>query len=246
MSDNQTLVSHLVELRSRLIKAVLSILVLVLVMMPFSGKVYSVMAHPVMRYLPEGSNMIATGVLSPFLTPFKLVFILAIIFAIPVIIYQLWAFVAPGLYKNEKRLAKPLLFSSIVLFYLGCLFAYFVIFPIMIQFMTFTIPHGVNYLPDINSYLDTMVRLFFAFGMAFEMPVAVIILILLGVTTPEKLAKNRPYVIVSVFVVGMLLTPPDVISQTLLAVPMWLLFEVGIFMGRFLKNPDPEVKSDSI
>jgi sec-independent protein translocase protein TatC len=236
MSESQTFVSHLVELRSRLIKAVVTILVLVAIMMPFAGKIYSIMAAPVMKYLPEGSNMIATGVLSPFLTPFKMVFILAIILSVPVILYQLWAFVAPGLYKHEKRLAKPLLFSSIILFYLGCLFAYSVIFPIMIQFMSLTLPNGVDYLPDINSYLDTMVRLFFAFGLAFEMPIAVILMILLGVTTPEKLSNSRPYVVVSVFVIGMLLTPPDIISQTLMAIPMWLLFELGIFMGRILKK----------
>jgi len=236
MSEPQTFVSHLIELRSRLIKAVAAILIIVIVQLPFAGKIYALMARPVMAYLPEGSSMIATGVLSPFLTPFKMVFILGIIIAMPIVLYQIWAFIAPGLYKSEKRIARPLLFSSIFLFYLGCLFAYFVIFPILFQFIPSIAPEGVNYMPDINSYLDIVVRLFFAFGLAFEMPIAVILMILMGVTTPEKLANNRPYVVVTVFVIGMLLTPPDIISQTLMAIPMWLLFEIGIIMGRILKK----------
>ncbi len=242
MSEPQTFVSHLIELRSRLIKAVAAILIIVIVQLPFAGEIYALMARPVMAYLPEGSSMIATGVLSPFLTPFKMVFILGIIIAMPFVLYQIWAFIAPGLYKSEKRIARPLLVSSIFLFYLGCLFAYFVIFPILFQFIPSIAPAGVNYMPDINSYLDIVVRLFFAFGLAFEMPIAVILMILLGVTTPDKLANNRPYVVVTVFVIGMLLTPPDIISQTLMAIPMWLLFEIGIIMGRMLKKKktDPE------
>ena len=239
MSDQQTFVSHLIELRSRLVKVVAAILVIVIIQLPFAGKIYTIMATPVMAYLPEGSSMIATGVLSPFLTPFKMVFILSLIIVMPVILYQIWAFVAPGLYKSEKRIARPLLFSSIILFYLGCLFAYFVIFPILFQFIPAISPVGVNYMPDINSYLDIVVRLFFAFGLAFEVPIAVILMIFMGVTTPEKLANSRPYVIVGVFVVGMILTPPDMISQTLMAIPMWMLFEVGIIVGRILKKPDP-------
>lgn len=245
MSDQQTFVSHLIELRSRLIKAVVFLLVVIIIQLPFAGKIYSLMASPVMAYLPEGSSMIATGVLSPFLTPFKMVFILGIIISMPIILYQLWAFVSPGLYKNEKRIARPLLFSSIFLFYLGCLFAYFVIFPILFQFIPAISPAGVNYMPDINSYLDIVVRLFFAFGLAFEVPIAVILMILMGVTTPEKLANSRPYVIVGVFVVGMILTPPDLISQTLMAIPMWMLFEVGIVMGRILKKRKAKDKTKS-
>lgn len=236
MTDQQTFVSHLIELRSRLIRTVVFILVVVIVQLPFAGKIYTMMASPVMAYLPEGSSMIATGVLSPFLTPFKMVFILGIIISMPFILYQIWSFISPGLYKHEKRIARPLLFSSIFLFYLGCMFAYFVIFPILFQFIPAISPAGVNYMPDINSYLDIVVRLFFAFGLAFEVPIAVILMILMGVTTPEKLANSRPYVIVGVFVVGMILTPPDLISQTLMAIPMWLLFEIGILMGRMLKK----------
>jgi len=242
MAEQQTFISHLIELRGRLVKVVVSIIVIVVVQLPFAGKIYSIMAQPVMAYLPEGSSMIATGVLSPFLTPFKMVFILGIILSMPIILYQIWAFVAPGLYKHEKRIAKPLLFDSIFLFYLGCLFAYFIIFPILFQFIPSISPVGVNYMPDINSYLDIVVRMFFAFGLAFEVPIAVILMILMGVTTPEKLANNRPYVIVGVFVLGMVLTPPDMISQTLMAIPMWLLFELGIIMGRILKKRRSEEK----
>lgn len=244
MSEAQTFVSHLVELRSRLVKAVVTILVLVLIQLPFAGQIYSIMARPVMAYLPENSSMVAIGVLSPFLTPLKMIFILALIVSMPIILYQIWAFIAPGLYKKEKRIARPLLFSSILLFYLGCLFAYFVIFPILFQFIPAILPAGINYMPDINSYLDIVVRLFFAFGLAFEVPIAVILMILMGVTTPEKLADSRPYVVIGVFVVGMILTPPDMISQTLMAIPMWLLFEVGIIMGRILKRRDSKLEED--
>jgi len=242
MSEQQTFVSHLIELRSRLIRAVVFLLIIVIIQLPFAGKIYTLMASPVMAYLPEGSSMIATGVLSPFLTPFKMVFILGLIISMPFILYQIWAFVSPGLYKHEKRIARPMLFSSILLFYLGCAFAYFVIFPILFQFIPAISPAGVNYMPDINSYLDIVVRLFFAFGLAFEVPIAVILMILMGVTTPEKLANSRPYVIVGVFFIGMILTPPDMISQTLMAIPMWMLFEVGIVMGRLLKKRQSDEK----
>jgi len=226
-----------------LIKAVLAIVIIVVIQLPFANKIYGIMAYPMMKYLPENSSMIATGVFSPFFTPFKMVFILGFILAMPFILYQIWAFVAPGLYKHEKRIAKPLLFSSIVLFYLGCLFAFFVIFPILFQFLPAILPEHIIFMPDINKYLDTIVRLFFAFGLAFEVPIAVILMILMNVTTPEKLTSNRPYVIIGVFVVGMLLTPPDPFSQTLMAIPMWALFEIGVIMGRILKqNPDNQKK----
>lgn len=237
MTDQeQSLVSHLIELRSRLIKAVMTVLVLILVMFPFAGEIYTIIAHPVLSNLSQGNEMIATGVLSPFLTPFKMVIILAVIISMPMIIYQIWAFVAPGLYKSEKRIATPILVSSIVLFYLGCAFAYFIVFPIIFVFLPGIAPEGVTYMPDINSYLDIVVRLFFAFGLAFEIPVAVIILIMLGVTSADKLAKSRPYVIVGIFVIAMLLTPPDPSSQILLAIPMWILFEFGIMMGQVLRK----------
>ncbi|MGJ8663286.1 MAG: twin-arginine translocase subunit TatC [Marinicella sp.] len=234
--QEQSLVSHLIELRSRLLKAVLSILILVVIMFPFAGEIYTLIAKPVLDNLSQGTEMIATGVLSPFLTPFKMVIILAIIISMPIIIYQMWAFVAPGLYKTEKRVALPILISSIVLFYLGCAFAFFVVFPILFVFLPGIAPEGVTYMPDINSYLDIVVRLFFAFGLAFEIPVAVIIIISLGVTSAEKLAKSRPYVIIGILVVAMLLTPPDPSSQILLAFPMWILFEFGLIMGKVLRK----------
>ncbi len=237
MTDqDQSFVDHLVELRARLVRAVVTVLVLIAVMFPFAGKIYTLIAQPVLDNLSDGTAMIATGVLSPFLTPFKMVIVLAVILGMPVILYQLWAFVAPGLYKHEKRIATPLLISSVFLFYLGCVFAYFVIFPILFKFLPGIAPAGVTYMPDINSYLDVVIRLFFAFGLAFEIPIAVIILIILGVTTAEKLADARPYVVIGLFVVGMLLTPPDPASQTLLALPMWLLFEFGLLMGRMMKR----------
>lgn len=241
MSDQeQSLVSHLVELRSRLLKAVFSVLVLVVVMFPFASEIYTIIAKPVLDNLSQGTEMIATGVLSPFLTPFKMVIILAVIISMPIIIYQIWAFVAPGLYKTEKRVALPILISSIVLFYLGCAFAFFVVFPILFVFLPSIAPQGVTYMPDINSYLDIVVRLFFAFGLAFEIPVAVIILISLGVTSAEKLSKSRPFVIIGILVVAMLLTPPDPSSQVLLAIPMWILFEFGLMAGKILRNKNTE------
>ncbi len=234
--QEQSLVSHLIELRTRLLRAVFAVLILVVLMFPFAGEIYTLIAHPVLNNLSQGREMIATGVLSPFLTPFKMVIILAVIFAMPIIIFQIWSFIAPGLYQNEKRIARPILFSSILLFYAGCAFAFFVVFPILFEFLPSIAPEGVVYMPDINSYLDIVVRLFFAFGLAFEIPVAVVILIVLGVTTAEKLAESRPYVVIGIFVVGMLLTPPDPASQTLLAIPMWLLFECGLLMGKSLRK----------
>jgi len=186
--------------------------------------------------LPEGSSMIATEVASPFLTPFKLTLVMSIFVAIPVILYQIWSFVAPGMYRQEKRIAFPLLASSVLLFYAGASFAYFVVFPLIFAFFTSVGPTDVAVMTDINRYLDFVLKLFFAFGIAFEIPIAAVILIWSGVTTPDALAKKRPYIIVGCFIFGMLLTPPDVISQSLLAVPMWMLFEVGVFFGRIIEK----------
>jgi len=225
---------HLVELRSRLLKACAAVLLVLLILLPFSRKLYATLAAPLTSILPEGSSMIAIDVASPFLTPFKLALLLALILSIPVVIYQLWAFVAPALYKKEKRLAKPLLYSSVFLFYAGCAFAYFVVFPLVFGFFTRVAPEGVTVMTDISKYLDFVMTLFLAFGIAFEVPIATIILVATGMTTVEKLSKMRAYVLVGAFAMGMLLTPPDVISQTLLALPMWLLFEVGLVMSRIL------------
>jgi sec-independent protein translocase protein TatC len=217
-----------------LLKASLAVLVVLVVLLPFSRRLYTLLAAPLTSHLPEGSSMIAIDVASPFLTPFKLSLLLALIIAIPVVLYQLWAFVAPALYRHEKRLARPLLYSAVALFYLGCAFAYFVVFPLVFGFFTSVAPEGVSVMTDISRYLDFVITLFLAFGITFEVPIATIIMVATGVTTVEKLKKARAYVVVGAFALGMLLTPPDVISQTLLALPMWLLFEVGLLMCRVL------------
>ena len=239
-SDNQTveqelpLLAHLIEMRDRLIRCVITVLVVFLSLFYFANDLYSYLATPLLKHLPQGGSMIATEVASPFLTPVKLVLVLSIFISVPMILYQAWSFIAPGLYKHEKRLAMPLLVSSIVLFYVGMAFAYFVVFPLIFQFLTATAPQGVAVMTDISKYLDFVLKLFFAFGVAFEVPIATILLVLAGLTTPESLSTKRPYIIVAAFVIGMLLTPPDVISQTLLAVPMWLLFETGLLFSRMI------------
>jgi sec-independent protein translocase protein TatC len=238
---------HLVELRSRLLKACLSIVVVLVGLLPFSRQLYETMASPMMAQLPEGSSMIAIDVASPFLTPFKLTLLISIMISIPVVLYQLWAFVAPALFKHEKRLARPLLLSSVFLFYAGCAFAYFVVFPLVFGFLTRIAPEGVAVMTDISKYLDFVMTLFLAFGITFEVPIATIILVATGITTTAKLVSWRPYIIVVAFALGMVLTPPDVISQTLLALPMWLLFELGIIFARILvteKKPDEETEAD--
>jgi sec-independent protein translocase protein TatC len=222
---------HLVELRSRLLKASLAVLVVLVCLLPFSRKLYETLAAPLTAVLPDGSSMIAIDVASPFLTPFKLAMLLALILSIPVVLYQLWAFVAPALYRQEKRLARPLLYSAVLLFYTGCAFAYFVVFPLVFGFFTRVAPEGVTIMTDISKYLDFVMTLFLAFGITFEVPVATIILVATGITSIDRLKKMRGYVVVGAFAMGMLLTPPDVISQTLLALPMWLLFEIGLFMS---------------
>ncbi len=230
----QTFLEHLVELRSRLIKACFAVLLVLICLLPFSRKLYNYLASPMLAKLPEGSSMIAIDVASPFLAPFKLSLLLSVIIAIPFVLYQLWAFVAPALFRHEKRLARPLLFSSVLLFYLGCAFAYFVVFPLVFGFMTRVAPEGVAVMTDISRYLDFVITLFLAFGITFEVPIATIILVATGLVSTQKLANARPYIIVGAFALGMLLTPPDVISQTLLAIPMWLLYEIGILFARIL------------
>ncbi len=231
-SKEQPLVSHLIELRDRILRMVLVVLAIFLVLFPFANDLYSAIAGPMRAALPEGSSMISTKPIDPFLIPFKLSLQLAIFIAVPFILYQVWAFVAPGLYRHEKKLVMPLLVSSTLLFYLGMSFAYFVVFPLIFTFLAGTAPEGVEVATDMGSYLDFVMTLFFAFGVAFEVPIATIILVWMGVTTPENLRHKRPYVIVGAFIVGMFLTPPDVISQTLLALPMWVLFELGVIFSK--------------
>ncbi len=236
-SKEQPLVAHLLELRDRLLRMVLAVLAVFLVLFPFANDLYILVAEPLRQTLPEGSSMISTKPIDPFLIPFKLSLQLAIFIAVPFILHQVWGFVAPGLYKHEKKLVIPLLVSSTLLFYLGMAFAYFVVFPLVFAFLTSTAPEGIEISTDIGSYLDFVMTLFFAFGVAFEIPIATIILVWMGLTTPESLGQKRPYVIVGAFVVGMFLTPPDIISQTLLALPMWVLFEVGLIFSRgFVRN----------
>lgn len=237
------LVAHLTELRDRLLRALLAVLIVFIGLFPFANEIYTFVSEPLRKLLPAGATMIATEVASPFLTPFKLTLVAAVFLAIPYVLYQVWSFIAPGMYKHEKRLAVPLLVSSIFLFYAGAAFAYFVVFPLIFAFFTSTGPADITMMTDINSYLDFVLKLFFAFGLAFEIPIAAVLLIWTGITTPESLAQKRPYIIVGCFVLGMLLTPPDVISQSLLAIPMWLLFEIGVYFGRVIvrrKNNEAE------
>ncbi len=240
------LIEHLLELRNRLLKMVLAVIVCFAAIYPFANELYLLLSQPLRELLPVGQTMIATDITSPFFAPLKLALVLAVFVAIPVILYQLWSFVAPGLYAHEKRLAFPLLFTSVILFYLGAAFAYFVVFPLVFGFFTAIGPEGIVELPDISSYLNFVLKMFFAFGVAFEIPIATILLVLTGATTPDDLAAKRPYIVVGCFVIGMLLTPPDIISQTLLAVPMWLLFEMGIIFSRLaVRKPDTAESSEA-
>jgi sec-independent protein translocase protein TatC len=237
VDEGQPLVEHLIELRTRLLHSIVAVLIIFLPLFYFANELYAYISKPLRAYLPEGTSMIATEVASPFLTPFKLTLVLSIFIAIPYILHQLWSFIAPGLYTNEKKLAIPLLVSSVILFYAGICFAFFVVFPLIFGFFTSAAPEGVTVMTDINRYLDFVLKLFFAFGIAFEIPIATVLLVSTGASTVKSLRSKRPYVIVGCFVVGMLLTPPDVISQLLLAVPMWILFELGIIFSTFIKKP---------
>lgn len=224
--------SHLVELRERLLRALLAVVLVMLCLFPFAQQLYTTLAGPLIAKLPEGSSMVAVEVASPFLVPFKLTLLLAVVITVPYVLYQIWGFVAPGLYQNERKLALPILLASILLFYTGMAFAYIVVFPLVFGFFTSVAPEGVEVMTDINHYLSFVTTLFIAFGIAFEVPIATFVMVATGLTTPEQLRKARPYVIVAAFVIGMLLTPPDIISQVLLALPMWLLYELGIIFSR--------------
>lgn len=243
-AEQQPLISHLVELRDRLLRGILAILLIAVCLLPFANDLYLILSEPLLKHLPESSSMIATEVASPFLAPFKLALTTAMLLAMPVLLYQLWAFIAPGLYQHERRIVFPLMFASTVLFVLGILFAYFVVFPLVFGFLTQAAPQGVAVMTDISHYLNFVLKLFFAFGLAFEVPIATLLLIWSGASSRESLREKRPYVIVGAFVIGMLLTPPDVISQTLLAVPMWLLFELGLLCARFLPRRAADDETD--
>ncbi len=234
------LVAHLVELRDRLLRAVMAVAILFISLIYFANDLYEMIAAPLMAHLPADSTMIATEVASPFFTPFKLTLVMSVFLAMPFILYQFWGFVAPGLYRREKRMMFPLIASSAALFYLGAAFAYFAVFPLVFGFFTSVAPDGVAIMTDISKYLDFVLKLFFAFGLAFEVPIVTIVLVWAGISSPDSLRKKRPYIIVGVFVFAMLLTPPDAISQTMLAVPMLLLFEAGLYFSKYFYNPPDE------
>ena len=239
--DGMPIVSHLLELRNRLLRSILSVLIIFLGLIYFANDLYAFLSEPLRAYLPEGATMIATEVASPFLTPFKLTIVLSVFLAMPFILHQAWGFIAPGLYRKEKLIAIPVLAASVFLFYAGIVFAYYVVFPLVFGFFTSVGPEGVSVMTDINRYLDFVLKLFFAFGIAFEIPIATFLLILSGAVSAEALASKRAYIIIGCFVMGMLLTPPDIISQSILALPMWLLFEVGLLFGKLVKNPGRQI-----
>ena len=244
--EQQTLTGHLVELRERLIRALLIILAIFLCLFYFANDLYTLLSEPLTALLPAGTTMIATDVTSPFFAPFKLTIVLALFLSMPFILHQCWSFISPGLYKHERKLAIPLLISSILLFYTGLAFAYFVVFPLLFGFFTTVGPENVAIMTDIGSYLNFVLKLFFAFGIVFEIPIATMLIIWSGITTAKALRSKRPFIIVGCFVVGMLLTPPDMISQSLLALPMWLLFEAGILMSSVIgRKRSSEGEEDS-
>ena len=232
LEKEESFISHLIELRDRLLRVVIAVLIVFIALFPFANDLYAFLSGPLSKHLPEGSSMIAIEVASPFLIPFKLALLVSVVIAVPYILYQAWAFVAPGLYRHERRLAFPVLVSSTVLFYAGMAFAYYAVFPLVFGFFTSSAPDGVAVMTDISKYLDFVILLFLAFGIAFEVPIVTVVLVTLGFTTPESLAQKRPYIIVAAFVIGMFLTPPDVVSQVMLAVPVWLLFELGLLFSK--------------
>ena len=245
MKNKMPIVQHLVELRSALLRSIIAIALFFVVLFPFSEDIYSFIAAPILAVIP-GSNLIAIGVISPFLTPLKMSLILAIYLALPYLLFKIWQFTAPALYQHEKKLVLPLVISSTVLFYAGLFFAFYIVFPVIFNFLSSVGPTSVEFAPDIQYYLDFILKVSFAFGVAFEVPVATILLIMFNVTTVSQLKKNRPYIIIGAFVIGMILTPPDVISQILIAIPIWLLFEAGLMFAPMFKvrKNDKNLKDD--
>jgi len=239
--EEMTFVQHLVELRDKLLRSVIAILLIFVGIFPFANEVYGFIAAPIINVLPADTNIIAIGVISPFLTPLKMALIFAVYIAMPYLLFQIWSFVAPALYKHEKQMIVPLIVSSTILFYAGILFSFYVVFPVIFGFLSSIGPSVVDFTPDIQYYLDFVLKVSFAFGVAFEVPIATILLIMFGVTTIEKLKSNRPYVIIGAFILGMLLTPPDIISQVLIAIPMWLLFEAGLIFAPMFKRQEKPI-----
>lgn len=231
-----TLISHLLELRDRLIRALIAVVLFLIPCAIYANEIFSFVANPLLEKLPKGGTLIATGVVSTFMTPFKLSLFVAVFLAMPFVLYQIWAFVAPGLYKHEKKFAIPLMLSSVLLFYCGVAFAYYFVFPAMFEFFASTTPAGVSMMTDISSYLDFVMTMFFAFGIAFEVPIVVVLLVLTGIVSLDKLKNSRGYVLIGIFVIAAFLTPPDAVSQSIMAVPMYLLYEGGLIMARVLSK----------
>jgi len=234
MTPTESFISHLIELRNRLLRAIVGWLLVFVALFPFADKLYSLLAAPLLSKLPQGAQMIATAVTTPFFVPMKVTMLTAFLIALPWMIYQCWAFVSPGLYTHEKRLIRPLLAAAIVLFFVGMAFAYFVVFPVVFSFLVGSAPQGVTVMTDIAEYLDFVIGLFVAFGFAFEVPVAVVLMALMGWVTLAQLKESRSYVIVGAFVLGAIFTPPDIVSQCMLAIPLWLLYEIGLLVVRWL------------
>lgn len=238
-SKEESFISHLIELRNRLIRAVVAVVLVFIVLFPWANDLYTLLAQPLIAKLPQGSQMIATGVASTFFIPLKVTMMTAFLITLPFVLYQMWAFIAPGLYQHERKLALPLLVASVLLFFVGMAFAYFLVFPVVFGFLAGATPEGVNFAPDIGAYLDFVMTLFIAFGVTFEVPVVVILLVLTNLVSVQKLREARPYVIVGAFIIGAIFTPPDVISQIMLAIPLWLLYELGIIIAGFLRKVKP-------
>ncbi len=239
-------ISHLIELRDRLLKSVVAVVIVFIALFPWANDLYTLLAQPLIQKLPQGSQMIATGVVSTFFIPVKVAMMTAFLIALPFVLYQMWAFVAPGLYQHERKLGVPLLFASVMLFFVGMSFAYFLVFPVVFGFLAGATPEGVTFAPDIGAYLDFVMTLFIAFGVTFEVPVVVILLVISNLVSVQKLREARSYVIVGAFVIGAIFTPPDVISQIMLAVPLWLLYELGIVLAAFLRKVKPAENPQSV
>lgn len=242
----ETFISHLIEMRNRLLRAVLAVVIIFICLFPWAQDLYALLAKPLLAALPKGGQMIATEVTTPFFVPMKVTMMAAFLLALPWVFYQAWAFVAPGLYQHEKRLGVPLVIASVILFVTGMAFAYFLVFPIVFGFMVGVAPAGVAVMTDIGKYLDFVMTLFMAFGITFEVPIAVVLLVKMGMVSVAKLREIRPYVIVGAFIVGAIFTPPDVISQFMLAVPLWVLYESGIIVAAMITKPQPESASDFV
>ncbi|HTS22983.1 MAG TPA: twin-arginine translocase subunit TatC [Casimicrobiaceae bacterium] len=247
-NTQESFISHLIELRSRLLRSIVAVVVVLALLFPWAKDIYALLARPLLHALPRGSTMIATDVTGTFLVPLKVTLMAAFLVALPYVLYQVWAFVAPGLYQHEKRLALPVIVSSVLFFAIGMAFAYFVVFPVAFGFFAGYAPAGVQMMTDIDKYLSFVLTMFIAFGITFEVPVVVVVLVRLGVVSVDKLKSIRGYVIVGAFVVGAIFTPPDVLSQCMLAVPLWLLYELGLIVGRFVavaKEEDAAGQSES-